>query len=216
MYTPLKSHAIFHPDTALSAKQIHHRLTHFSVAASGSALALGIAADIASLRQYSSKAKTHNHRKGSSKGVLPEFPDLEQLDLSKLDNFEAVNDQYHEQGIQFKNAIALHPSNPAFPPRNGKSIVLGGPKSGTIDFIFSSPVHIVEGYVTSSATTSMTAFDYNDRVLSRDETSGRNLADPLSPYPPNPNLQPAPWPGKPIDPAGFGHRVRDADRRFSR
>ena len=107
---------------------------------------------------------------------------VEHLDLSKLENFEVVNHQYHQQGIQFKNAIALHPSNPAFPTRTSQSIVIGGPKTGTIDLIFSPPVHTADAYVTSSAVTTMVAFDHQDNVLSKDETLGRNLADKRSNY----------------------------------
>ena len=108
-----------------------------------------------------------------------------QLDLSQLDNFEVVEHQYQNQGIQFQNAIALYPSNPAFPPRNGGAVILGGPKSGTIDLTFSPPVQMVEGYVTSSGVTVMTAFDDQGNVIDTDETSGRNLADTNSPHLPH-------------------------------
>ena len=109
----------------------------------------------------------------------------EQIDLSQLDNFEIVEDQYLSQGVQFQNAIALHPSNPAFPAQNSNAIILGGPKSGTIDIVFSPPVHAVESQVTSSGITMMTAFDEKEQVIHSDETLGRNLADEQSLYPPH-------------------------------
>lgn len=118
-----------------------------------------------------------------AKGALKE-----KIDFSQLGNFEVVGPQYEQQGIQFQNAIALHPSNPAFPSCNGNAIILGGPKSGTLDIWFSPPVHTVESSVTSSGVTVMTAFDDNGQIIATDETLGRNLDDEHSDHAPHVRL----------------------------
>src|SRR5919202_261193 len=41
------------------------------------------------------------------------------LNLEDLKCFEVVDRQFHRYGITFENAIALQPSNPAYPPRTG-------------------------------------------------------------------------------------------------
>ncbi|MEM9213758.1 MAG: hypothetical protein AAGD25_05365 [Cyanobacteria bacterium P01_F01_bin.150] len=109
----------------------------------------------------------------------------EQIDLSLLDNFEAVENQYKKQGVCFQNAIAIHPSNPAFPPLRDNTIILGGPKSGTIDINFTPPIYAVTGHVTSSGITVMVAFDDQGQIVGTDDTLGRNLADENSGYPPH-------------------------------
>lgn len=113
---------------------------------------------------------------------------LESLDLSGLQNFEVVGNQYREKGIQFSNVIALQPSNPAFPSRTSPTILLAGPKGGMMDLTFLTPTCAVIGYVTSASVTVMTAFDGEGNILGKAETLGRNLADEDSSYPPNTEL----------------------------
>ena len=185
MYTPLQSHNALRSDTVLSPKQVHHRAAHMSVADTGCSTTIKIKTDWPSHSQYTHSTSIHNASQVSAKAQAPELRDSEALDLSRLDNFEVVNERYREQGVQFKNAIALHPSNPAFPPQSSQTIVLGGPKSGMIDLIFSPPVKAVQGCITSSSITTMTAFGYNEQVLSKDESLGRNLNDDQSHHPPN-------------------------------
>uniref|UniRef100_A0ACD5GXR6 Uncharacterized protein n=1 Tax=Desertifilum tharense IPPAS B-1220 TaxID=1781255 RepID=A0ACD5GXR6_9CYAN len=43
------------------------------------------------------------------------------MDLENLKCFEVVAHQFEERGVIFTNAIALQPSNPAFPPILGVS-----------------------------------------------------------------------------------------------
>ena len=96
--------------------------------------------------------------------------------LGTLKNFEIVTDQYQRDGILFENAIAIHPSNPAFPTRPAQILLVGGPKAGVIDILFREPVYEVEGYVTSSTATVLPSFGAHGEVISRSETLGNNLS----------------------------------------
>lgn len=98
------------------------------------------------------------------------------LDFEGLDCFEAVEAQFADLGVTFSNAIALHPSNPAYPPLAGKTAVLmGAPKSGWLEACFRRPVRFVSGSVTSSRHIVMAAFDANDQPLGQTAGSA-NLA----------------------------------------
>lgn len=199
MSTPLKSQAILPSDISVHSKQGQRRTIRpverfrsTKVTAFAESMTMPIVpkrsnaypnqpAPMVAL-SYPSKATEHKSHVCSVE-ALPE-----QIDLSQLGNFEIVQNQYEKQGIQFQNAIALHPSNPAFPPYNSNAIILGGPKSGILDIVFSHPVHTVEASVTSSGVTIMTVFNDKGDVMGTDETLGRNLADEHSPYPPHARL----------------------------
>lgn len=166
MHTPLKSQARS-TNPSFSLKQCHDR----------SAPAVDIISP-------SPVVDAEPHSTSSGQDTLIQ----ETLDLSGLQNFEIVMNQYRDQGIEFSNAIALQPSNPAFPSRTGPNILLAGPKSGTMDLIFLKPISALVGYVTSASVTVMTAFDCDGQILGKAETLGRNLADEDSTYPPNVEL----------------------------
>jgi hypothetical protein len=97
------------------------------------------------------------------------------LDWEDLQCFEAVSHQFHQWGVTFANAIALRPSNPAYPAYSGMMVVMGAPKSGWIEATFRRPVRFVSGFVTSSRRTVLTAFDSNNTPLALAETPGANL-----------------------------------------
>lgn len=98
------------------------------------------------------------------------------LNLEDLKCFEGVTDQFQEWGITFTNAIALDPSNAAYPPRSGSIVLMGAPKNGWIDVAFDRPVDFFNCYVTSSQRTVLTAHDGQDQEIGRCEISGPNLA----------------------------------------
>jgi hypothetical protein len=113
------------------------------------------------------------------------------LDLDDLECFEVVDTQYEDLGVTFKNAIALHPSNPAFPPKSGHTVITGGPKSGWLEATFARPVRSVSSCVTGSRRTVLMGFDDTNQLVSQDETSGANLATYQSEqttHPPNAEL----------------------------
>jgi hypothetical protein len=110
------------------------------------------------------------------------------LDLDQLECFEVVDQQFQGHGVRFSNAIALHPSNPAFPPRSGSKVLIGSPKNGWVEATFRCPVRFVSGFVTSSRRTVLAAFDANNQPVAQAETPGANLANSGSETPPNVQL----------------------------
>ncbi|NEQ24353.1 MAG: hypothetical protein F6K28_35585 [Microcoleus sp. SIO2G3] len=103
-------------------------------------------------------------------------PDWVCLDWSELETFEAVEQHFIDRGVQFHNAIALHPSNPAYPPVTGTAVLLAAPRSGWLEASFAQPVRYVSSYVTSSRRAVLSAFDADNQPLARSETPGANLA----------------------------------------
>jgi hypothetical protein len=107
------------------------------------------------------------------------------LDLEDLQCFEVVEHQFHHYGIAFHNAIALQPSNPAYPPRSGKTVLLGAPRSGWLEITFSRSISSFSCYVTSSQRLVLSAYDAQDRLITRASLAEPNLADSDSPIAPN-------------------------------
>ncbi|MFB8791925.1 MAG: hypothetical protein U7123_24535 [Potamolinea sp.] len=111
------------------------------------------------------------------------------LNLEDLKCFEVVDHQFDQYGITFKNAIALMPSNPAYPSRSGKIVIMGAPKSGWLEATFFQPVNHFCCYVTSSQRTIMSAYDNQDKLIVRKSMTAANLADSDSPIPPNAQMK---------------------------
>lgn len=115
-------------------------------------------------------------------------PRLIYLDLEELSCFEVVERQFEAWGVVFKNAIALNPSNPAFPPKSGQTVLMGSPRSGMLEATFSRPAKFVSAFVTTSHRAAMIAFDKDNKPLAEAEVPGANLADGHSSYEPNMRL----------------------------
>lgn len=110
------------------------------------------------------------------------------LDMQDLQQFEILEHQYEKWGVSFQNAIALQPSNPAFPTRAGKMVVMGAPRAGWIEAKFHSPVSCVNSFVTSSRRLVLSAFDACDRPVAHVEMEEPNLGGSDSQIPPNTKL----------------------------
>lgn len=110
------------------------------------------------------------------------------LNMEDLKCFDVVERQFQQWGLTFRNAIALHPSNPAFPPRSGTTVLMGAPKNGLIEISFEFPVRFVSGFVTSSQRTILSAYDQQNQLLGRSELTEPNLAGTDSNIPPNSQL----------------------------
>lgn len=110
------------------------------------------------------------------------------LDLEDLKLFERVEQQYRQWGVTFSNAIAVSPSNPAFPTYSGSMVLVGSPKDGWLEAKFDTPVQFVSGFVTGSRKTVIEAFDKHDRPIARNEISEANLANGKSTLSPNAQL----------------------------
>jgi hypothetical protein len=118
-----------------------------------------------------------------------QFPSCACLNLENLSCFEVVDTQFRYLGVTFSNAIALHPSNPAYPVRSGDILLMGAPRNGWLEATFERPAMFVRGFVTSSRQTVMTAYDADGLVLAQTETAGANLAGSDSPVAPNAELR---------------------------
>lgn len=110
------------------------------------------------------------------------------LNLEDLKCFEVVDSQFRDYGITLQNAIALLPSNPAYPTRTSTNVLMGAPKNGWIEASFSQAIRKFCCYVTSSQRTIISAYDHQDKLLARQSLSGANLAGFDSHLPPNTQL----------------------------
>ncbi|MCC5898807.1 MAG: hypothetical protein JJU32_12955 [Phormidium sp. BM_Day4_Bin.17] len=119
---------------------------------------------------------------------VQEFPPCVRLDFEGLTRFEVVRDQYKRWGVQFDNAIAVSPSNPAYPAHSGEIVLMGAPKSGFLELTFDRPVQFVAGYVTSSRFTAMSAYNNRGQTITRAELTAANLANSNSSVQPNQQL----------------------------
>ena len=108
--------------------------------------------------------------------VKGETSELHCLNLETLTPFEAIDHQFESLGITFNNAIALKPSNPAFPTYSGQMLLLASPDNGFISMTFAQPVSYVSGRVTSSRPTIFTAYNSLGQELMRKKLPSANLA----------------------------------------
>ncbi|GAB4460987.1 MAG: hypothetical protein OHK0037_09210 [Elainellaceae cyanobacterium] len=108
-----------------------------------------------------------------------------ELDFDELQTFETVSTQFCHLGVTFANAIALVPSNPAFPSHSGQLVLMGCPKGGWLEATFDQPVQRVSGHITSSRPTVMAAFDEHNRPVAQTQTPAANLAGSDSSQTPN-------------------------------
>jgi hypothetical protein len=116
-------------------------------------------------------------------------PPCIRLSLESLKSFEAVDSQFRAWGITLSNAIALNPSNAAFPPRSGQIVLMGAPKSGWLEVIFHRPARFFNAYVTSSQRAILCAYDERGQVLDQRELRSPNLALSDSSIRPNAQLK---------------------------
>ncbi|NEP11940.1 MAG: hypothetical protein F6K14_17380 [Symploca sp. SIO2C1] len=107
------------------------------------------------------------------------------LKLEDLKCFEVLENQFRSYGITFKNAIALQPSNPAYPPHSGTKVLIAGPKNGWMETTFSQPISSFYCYITSSQPTILSAYDQQNTLLGNASTASSNLATSNSKIPPN-------------------------------
>lgn len=102
------------------------------------------------------------------------------LDLEDLPSFAVVDQQYAPWGVLFSNAVAICPSNPAYPPRSGMMVLLGAPQDGWLEATFLQPVQYVSSFITSSRCTVMRAFNSRNQLVA--ETKSLAAPDPSHQY----------------------------------
>ena len=91
------------------------------------------------------------------------------LDVEDLPCFTVVEQQYEAQGVRFHNAVALHPSNPAYLTRSGVMVLLGAPRAGWLEATFVQPVQSVSSFVISSRRIVIRAFNRQNQLVAEAE-----------------------------------------------
>lgn len=121
----------------------------------------------------------------SPTSVLVQQSGCVRLDWEDLPRFAIVDRQFESWGVVFANAIAVCPSNPAYPPYSGTMALMGAPKGGWLEATFQRPVKFVSSFVTSSRRIVLSAYDAQNRLIASVETPAANLAQLDSQCPPN-------------------------------
>ena len=128
------------------------------------------------------------YRQGIIASALPRSSKCVQLSFEDLKCFEVVDRQFKSLGVTFCNCIAIRPSNPAFPPNSGTTVLMAAPKNGWLEATFPHSVRSVKAFVTSSQRLVLSAYDINNERIGQVEISEPNLAGTDSSIPPNNQL----------------------------
>lgn len=108
---------------------------------------------------------------------------------SDLECFSTVDSQFQQWGVTFSNAVALRPSNPAFPTYGSDLVLMGAPKQGWLEVKFRRPVRYVSSRVTSSRSLQMVAYDSDDHRVAAVPLPSPNCAESGSAVAPNAPLR---------------------------
>lgn len=90
-----------------------------------------------------------------------------QLDFEDLAEFERVENQYSNLGVQFDGAIAIRPSNPIFIPNSGCLVLMPLTFQVGIQARFCRPVAVIQALVSGTRPVTLTALDSQGVVLER-------------------------------------------------
>lgn len=96
-----------------------------------------------------------------------------ELDFEDLSAFEQVRDQYSNLGIRFAGAIALQPSNPAFPPHSGSVVLMPMSHGLTLSVYLSRCIQTIGAFVTGTRQVRLTAFDCHGKAIAQSDTGAR-------------------------------------------
>lgn len=130
-------------------------------------------------------ATAERYQETSAPYCIVAAPAQVQLNFEDLRCFEVVDRQFQKWGVTFNNCIAIRPSNPAFPPHSGNTVLMGAPKSGWLEAVFHHPVKSVSAFVTTSQKLVLTAYNQDNQLLTEAEISEPNLAGSDSSIEPN-------------------------------
>lgn len=125
------------------------------------------------------------HPQGVELSLPPRVPTYIRLNFEELNCFQVVDRQFERYGVIFDNAIALSPSNPAFPTHKSRIVLMGAPKSGSLEVTFTQPVSFITSLVTSSRRTVLSAYDNQGTRLAQTDMVEPNLAGSSSQLHPN-------------------------------
>lgn len=106
----------------------------------------------------------------SSGRISGRISDRIELDFDNLSGFELVSNQYEHLGVRFSEAIALQPSHPAFPYRQGSFVLMPlGERTEIIAYFHRSICH-AGAFVVCPKPVRLIAFDASDEPIARIST----------------------------------------------
>lgn len=111
--------------------------------------------------------------------TIPTIPKLLRLDFEDLTAFESVSEQYSHLGVHFNGAIAFEPSNPAFLPKSGTSVLMPSGHEMILSVSFDSPTCWMGAYVCGASSIVLTAFDEAGNIIDRVFTAGARIGAPI-------------------------------------
>ncbi len=88
-----------------------------------------------------------------------------QISFEALSAFDRVTTQFESLGVRFHNAIALKPSNPAFPQDTDACVLLPTQNNSSLALDFVQPMTWIEVSVSSVQAVRLRGFDASDEVL---------------------------------------------------
>ncbi|MEA5579522.1 hypothetical protein [Anabaena sp. UHCC 0451] len=115
--------------------------------------------------------------------IIP--PRCIRLNFDDLKSFEKLHNQFKHWGLIFDNSLVIQPSNPAFPSRSGLKVVMGSPKSGSLEVTFLRPASFVSALVTSSQRLVLSAYNQNGQLVNESVLGTANVVNSGSDIPPN-------------------------------
>jgi hypothetical protein len=98
------------------------------------------------------------------------------LSFEMLNPFEAVRDQFRDYGVQFEQAIALAPTNPAFAQHSNALALMPTAGHSSLKLHFKHSIERVSASVIGVRHISLVALDENNEVVARQSVYvGRSL-----------------------------------------
>ncbi len=107
------------------------------------------------------------------------------LPFERLACFVDVADCFADLGVRFSNAIALVPSNPAYPAGSSARVIVSAPQNGALELRFDRPAAYLTAWITSSRAMTVSAKNADGEIVARAGLACGNLHGSDSPLPAN-------------------------------
>jgi hypothetical protein len=103
--------------------------------------------------------------------MMSPYSRMLRLDFQDLTAFERVTEQYRHLGVYFSGAIALEPSNPAFPPQSTPFVLMPLGHEMMITVSFDTLASRIGALVCGAGSIVLTAFDSEGKILKQASTT---------------------------------------------
>lgn len=103
--------------------------------------------------------------------MMSPYSRMLRLDFQDLTAFECVTEQYRHLGVYFSGAIALEPSNPAFPPKSTAFVLMPLGHEMMITVTFDTLASQIGAWVCGAGSVILTAFDSKGKILKQASTT---------------------------------------------